>query len=141
MITLRKFFVGLLALTALVVVAYSVYEMTPERRARRVASRLKRLCDEYFKYPAKEIRHKHLRKRDDELSKELFEVACHCEPPVDPSGPFLEPPRATGLTALKRHTGPSSASSLYLWNEVRNWIAENDERGVFDCRPRISQVH
>ena len=88
MITLRKFFVVLLALTALVVVAaYSVYELTPERRACRVVSRMKTLFNELVEHPGMEISNKYYGKRVDELSKELFEVACHCEPPLAGSGP------------------------------------------------------
>ena len=80
MITLRKFFIGLLALTALVVVAYAVYELTPERRARRVAARWKRLGDED---PGREIPELYYGRRSKELVKELFDVACRCEPPLD----------------------------------------------------------
>ena len=86
MLTLRRFFIALLALTALVVVAYSVYEMTPERRARRearrVVSRMKRMYDEILENPELDMRNEYYRKRGGELRKELFAVACRCEPPL-----------------------------------------------------------
>ena len=90
MITLRQFFIGLTALTALVVVAaYSVYEMTPEHRGRRVVSRIKRLYDEFLEDPEREIRDEYYRKRGGELADDLFDVACHCEPPVHRTRPLF----------------------------------------------------
>ena len=89
MITLRKFFIGLLALTALVVVAYSVYEMTPERRARRIAARWQRLGDESIeKFPDMDFMDRkrfqeRYKKRVEPLLEELLEIACRCEPPID----------------------------------------------------------
>ena len=68
MIDLRKFFVGLLALTTLVVAAYFVYEMTPERRERRVVSRMKTLYDEYLEDSEMEIREESYWKRGDKLT-------------------------------------------------------------------------
>ena len=78
MITLRKFFIVLLALTALVVVAYSVYEMTPEGRARRMASRMMRLIDDWGEDPERHARDEFYRKTIDEIAEDLFEVACLC---------------------------------------------------------------
>ena len=88
--TLRRFSIVLLALTALVVLAYSVYEMTPERRAgreaRRVGARLKRLVDELIDENPEEgirIEYNKKRKRWARLQNELLEIACRCELPVD----------------------------------------------------------
>ena len=141
MITLRKFFVGLLALTALVVIvvaAYSVYEMTPERRARRVASRLERLGDEFFEDPEMEIRYEYYRKRGRELAEDLFDVACYCEPPFDgsgPSGPFLGPPLAGSTGPVRvfwwRRSGSHKEGCLYseLIKEVSGyWWELNRKR-------------
>ena len=89
MITLRKFFVVLLALTTLVVAAYAVYEMTPERRAerraRRVAARLKRLLDNSIeKHPEMEVSDKiRSGERVGRLFEELAKAACRCKQPVD----------------------------------------------------------
>ena len=92
MITLRQFSIGLLALISLLVGTYLVYEMMPERRARRVAVRLERLLDDSVLYPEMKIREEYYSKRVDELSKELFGVACHCGGPLDGSGPFTKRP-------------------------------------------------
>ena len=83
MSTLRKFFVVLLALTALVVVAaYATYEMTPEHRARRVAARWQRLVDEFFvENPEAEIRKEYYKRRSTRFVDELREIACRCELP------------------------------------------------------------
>ena len=86
MITPRKFFVVLLALTALVVLvvaSYSAYEMTPERRGPRVAARLERLGDELIVENPKEGIRKEYYKRIERLQEELFEIACRCGLPVD----------------------------------------------------------
>ena len=97
MITLRKFFIVLLALTTLVVVAaYTVYELTPERRARRearqlerparrVAARLKRLLDYSIeKHPEMEVSDKiRSGERVGRLFEELAKAACRCKQPVD----------------------------------------------------------
>ena len=84
MLTLRKFFIGLLALTALVVAAYVVYEMTPERRARRIVAKLRRLLDESFvEYPEEEKSLDYVLKRMSECEEELLEITCRCEPPIN----------------------------------------------------------
>ena len=85
MITLRKFFVGLLALTTLVVAAYVVYEMTPERRARRVAATIKRLTGDIYEkslengFSDQQRSLASYHKRFEPLVDELFEIACRCE--------------------------------------------------------------
>ena len=123
MITLRKFFVVLLALTTLVVAAYAVYEMTPERRverrARRVAARLKRLLyDECLEDPERDIREGYYTKRRDKLLKELSEFACRCEAPLAETGP-----RAVSWW---RYSGVHKEGCLYpeLIKEVTDYYGE-----------------
>ena len=124
MITLRKFFIGLLALTTLGVAAYVVYELTPERRARRVAVRLKRLYDDILEHPEMDIREEYYSKRVDELSKELYEVGCRCEPPHTGSGPH-SPYRW-------RYSGVHKEGCLYseLFKEVKEKAKKERARRV-----------
>ena len=122
MITLRRFFVGLLALTAVVVAAYSVYEMTPERRTERIVSRIKTLYDEILEDPKMEIRVDYYGKRGEDLTNELLEVACHCEPPLTGTGP--------GVVLWWRNSGSHKEGCLFfeLIKEVAYYAMELERK-------------
>ena len=136
MITLRKFFVVLLALTALVVSAYVVYEMTPERRAVRVVSKWKRLYDEFFEDPEREIRKENYRKREGKLAMELFEVACHCEPPVDRPGPLVGPwfPNFGGHKEGCLYSELIKEVTGYAMELERKWDKERERHALEESR-------